>query len=298
MIKRLKYEEIDWQKYQNCLKRSEQYILFAKKKYLDLLLHQNWEILVDNDYEAVMPIPLAKKWGFNFVVMPLQTQQLGVFSGKDTSELNESFLKFFQQNYKVFYYAFNAKNEFTTLLKTRKNYKLFAEDYENIKKKYSIHRRRNVRITDVLKDKITFTEAEILNHCESFFIENVIGFPNFSLKKRAFENMKNFLSQNLLKVYELYFDGELASQAYLVESEKEDFLVNFINDKKFSKYNLSSIILDQIFRKNIEKKDFNFHGSNISEIAEFYRRFGATEENYAFVESSKIQLLKSYFIRQ
>ncbi|WP_374451235.1 hypothetical protein [Cloacibacterium normanense] len=298
MIKRLKYEEVDWQKYQNCLEHSEQYIFFAEKKYLDLLLHENWEILVDNDYEAVMPIPLAKKWGFTFVVMPLQTQQLGVFSGKDTPELNESFLAFFQQNYKVFYYAFNAKNEFTTLLKTRKNYKLFAEDYENIKKKYSIHRRRNVRITEVLQDKIEFTEAENLNHSESFFIENVIGFPNFSLKKRAFENMKNFLSQNLLKVYELYFEGDLASQAYLIESENEDFLVNFINDKKFSKYNLSSIILDQIFRKNIGKKNFNFHGSNISEIAEFYRRFGATEENYAFVESSKIQLLISYFIRQ
>ncbi len=298
MIKRLKYEEIDWQKYQNCLEQSEQYIFFAEKKYLDLLLHQNWEILVDDDYEAVMPIPLAKKWGFTFVVMPLQTQQLGIFSEKDTPELNESFLAFFQQNYKVFYYAFNAKNEFTTLLKTRKNYKLFAEDYENIKKKYSIHRRRNVRITEVLQDKIKFTEVENLNHSESFFTENVIGFSNFSLKKRAFENMKNFLSQNLLKVYELYFDGKLASQAYLIESEKEDFLVNFINDKKFSKHNLSSIILDQIFRKNIEKKDFNFHGSNISEIAEFYRRFGATEENYSFVENSKIQLLKSYFIRQ
>ena len=298
MIKRLKYEEIDWQKYQNCLERSEQYIFFAEKKYLDLLLHQNWEILVDNDYEAVMPVPLAKKLGFNFVVMPLQTQQLGIFSEKDTPELNESFLAFFQQNYKVFYYAFNAKNSFNTHLKFRKNYKLFSEDYENIKKKYSIHRRRNVRITDVLQDKIKFTEAENLNHSESFFTENVIGFTNSSLKKRAFENMKNFLSQNLLKVYELYFDGKLASQAYLIESEKEDFLVNFINDKKFSKYNLSSIILDQIFRKNIEKKDFNFHGSNISEIAEFYRRFGATEENYAFVENSKIQLLKSYFIRQ
>lgn len=298
MIKRLKYEEVDWQKYQNCLEQSEQYIFFADKKYLDLLLHQNWEILVDDDYEAVMPIPLAKKWGFTIVVMPLQTQQLGIFSKKDNPELNESFLAFFQQNYKVFYYAFNAKNEFTTLLKTRKNYKLFAEDYESIKKKYSIHRRRNVRITEVLQDKIKFKEAENLNHSESFFTENVIGFSNFSLKMRAFENMKNFLSQNLLKVYELYFDGKLASQAYLIESEKEDFLVNFINDKKFSKYNLSSIILDQIFRKNIEKKDFNFHGSNISEIAEFYRRFGATEENYAFVENSKIQLLKSYFIRQ
>ena len=182
MIKRLKYEEVDWQKYQNCLEQSEQYIFFAEKKYLDLLLHQNWEILVDNDYEAVMPIPLAKKWGFTFVVMPLQTQQLGIFSEKDTPELNESFLAFFQQHYKVFYYAFNAKNEFTTLLKTRKNYKLFAEDYENIKKKYSIHRRRNVRITDALQDKIKFSEAENLNHSESFFFFFLIGFTNFSLK--------------------------------------------------------------------------------------------------------------------
>ena len=45
------------------------------------------------------------------------------------------------------------------------------------------------------------------------------------------------------------------------------------------------------FSEKHRKKDFNFHGSNISEIAEFYRRFGATEENYAFVENSKIQLL-------
>ena len=139
MIKRLKYEEIDWQKYQNCLEKSEQHIFFADKKYLDALIGRKWEILVDNDYEAVMPIPLAKKWGFTFVVMPLQTQQLGIFSEKDTPELNESFLAFFQQHYKVFYYAFNAKNEFKTLLKTKKNYKLFSEDYESIKKKYSIH---------------------------------------------------------------------------------------------------------------------------------------------------------------
>ena len=31
-----------------------------------------------------MPIPLAEKMGFTFVVMPLQTQQLGFFSEKDT----------------------------------------------------------------------------------------------------------------------------------------------------------------------------------------------------------------------
>ena len=49
----------------------------------------------------------------------------------------------FQQHYKVFYYAFNAKMSLK-LFKTRKNYKLFSEDYENIKKEifYSQKKKR------------------------------------------------------------------------------------------------------------------------------------------------------------
>ena len=55
MIKRLKYEEVDWQKYQNCLEQSEQYIFLCRKK-----IFRPFVFLVDNDYEAVMPIPLKK----------------------------------------------------------------------------------------------------------------------------------------------------------------------------------------------------------------------------------------------
>lgn len=41
--------------------------------------------------------------------------------------------------------------------------------------------------------------------------------------------------QIFLKVFNLYFEDTLASQAYLVNGENEYLLVNFINNKKVFK---------------------------------------------------------------
>ena len=98
MIKRLKYQEIDFEKYQNCLENAEQKIYSAEKVFLDVTAKNDWELLVYGDYEAVMPIPFIKKWGFKFVVTPKLTQQLGVFSKNDNPEINELFLDFLQKN--------------------------------------------------------------------------------------------------------------------------------------------------------------------------------------------------------
>lgn len=295
MIKKLKYNEIDWEKYQNCLENSEQYVFFAEKKYLDIIIGKSWQVLVYGDYNAVMPIPLVKKINISFVVMPLQTQQLGIFSKKDKAEINELFIHFLNKNYRVFYYAFNAKNKFLTQLKTKNNYRLISDSYENVKKNYSVHRRRNVRITDDLKNKIIFSENKNIENSKKFFLNNSTDVVKISLLEKMFKNMINLKNNHLLRVYDLLFNHQLVSQAYLLQSPKEEILINFMNDKDFLKYNTSSIILDQIFQKNISERNFNFHGSIIPKIAEFFRRFGAEEETYFYIENSKTQLLKSFF---
>lgn len=294
MIKRLKYKEIDWEKYQKCLEISEQYLFFAEKQYLDLLIGENWEILIYEDYEAIMPIPVVKKIGFNFVLMPLQTQQLGVFSEKDDAVINQKLLEFFQKKYKIYYYAFNAKNSFLKTLNKRNNYVLPSDDYQEIKSRYSMHRRRNVRVLADFEERIKFEETTNLEDSKLFFQKHIVGLDKKWLIDKTFSNMKNFWDIQLLKVYSLYIDGALASQAYILDAPKEQFLINFINDKNFLKFNSTSIILDKIIQKNISQKQFNFHGSNIPEIAEFYRRFGATEEQYSFIAHSKKQLLLSF----
>jgi hypothetical protein len=59
MIRRLKYNEIDFEKYSKCLENSAQKNWYARKEVLDQL-SGNWHILVYNDYEAVMPVPLKE----------------------------------------------------------------------------------------------------------------------------------------------------------------------------------------------------------------------------------------------
>ncbi len=289
MIKKIPYSKIDIQKYQSCLTRSEQYHFFAEKCYLDALIAERWEVLVLDDYQAVMPVPVERKWGISFVVMPMQTQQLGVFSEKDSAEVNVQFKDFLEQHYNVLYYAFNAKNMFETKSNWRRNYVLVRDSYAEIRKNYSVHRRRNVRITEALQDHIRFSERKNLAAAEDFFSQHIAGGEDKNTA-RFFSNMQKLKSESLLRVYDLFYDQSLISQAYVVSSPKMNFLVNFINDKAFLKINSSSILIDQLLQISIEDQDFNFHGSTIPAIADFYKRFGAEEEGYHYVENSKFTL--------
>ena len=196
MIKRLKYNEIDWGKYQKCLENSKQYVFFAEKKYLNLLINNHWDVLVYGDYEAVMPVPKVKKLGFYFVLMPLQTQQLGIFSRVDDPQLNDQFYHFLRRNYHIFYYAFNAKNTFSLSLDKRKNFVLEKDNYEDIRKKYSIHRRRNVRILESNRDKIRFEETKNIEKDYVFFKEHLVGFSDARIVENAFSNMKMLFREN------------------------------------------------------------------------------------------------------
>ena len=56
MIKRLKYNEIDFAKYSKCIENACQRKYSATKDFLDITAGKNWELLVYNNYEAVMPV--------------------------------------------------------------------------------------------------------------------------------------------------------------------------------------------------------------------------------------------------
>ena len=60
MIQYLKNNEIDIEKYDNCIKSSLNSRIYAFSWYLNIVA-DNWDVLVLNDYEAVMPLPFLKR---------------------------------------------------------------------------------------------------------------------------------------------------------------------------------------------------------------------------------------------
>ncbi|WP_291856614.1 hypothetical protein [Marinilabilia sp.] len=80
-IQYLKNQEINRLRYDNALKRSFNANIFAYSWYLDQVC-EDWDLLVEGDYETVCPIPLSRKMGIVRVKHPAMAPFLGVFSSK------------------------------------------------------------------------------------------------------------------------------------------------------------------------------------------------------------------------
>ncbi len=292
MIKQLKYEEIDWLKYQNCLDDSEQKIYSAEKKFLDVTAKNNWDILVFDDYKAIMPVPFIKKLGLKIVVNPKLTQQLGVFSHKDSVDINELFLDFLQKNYKVWYYAFNEKNSFKTELKRRKNFVLESDSYENIRDKYSPKRKRKLRLNPDVAEFSEIKENVYFEEAKKFIENNLIGAENIRDKNSFLEIIQRFYENKLIDFYGFYFKDKLINLVAIYQENYTSVLIGTYNIKDLVKYNGASNLIDFAIRKNVETKKFDFEGGELSNMEEYFRGFRAEQRNYAVIENTKKQLIK------
>lgn len=292
MITKLKYQEIDFQKYEQCLRNSCQNSDYAARKFLDEVSEKKWFLLVYKDYEAIMPVCYRRKFGFYFILMPKICQQLGVFSLSDDPEINMLFYDFLKTNFPVVIYSFNKENNFNIPLKTKVSYILQKGNYASIKKNYSVHRRRNVRILGDLQGNLkmrnTLQEDDL-----KFFVKNVRGTKKLKQNAEYYKLLENLLSQNLGEVRVLEFQNKPQSLVYLHEGKTTFYLSLFVNEHPLLNPNLPSIMIDYCLQEFIEDKNFDFMGSDVENVAKFNERFGAVSYKYAILKQNKTTLFKN-----
>lgn len=288
MMRRLKYNEIDFDKYTQCLENSEQRNWYAKKEVLDQL-SGNWEIIMYGDYEAVLPVPLRKKFGITFVIMPLFCQQLGIFSQKDNVKINDQFLKFLKRKYKVFSYSFNHQNSLSEILVKKKNYIIPISDYPTLRrKKYFKGRKSTAKCAQHLHYRQIELNSEHIN-----FIENNFKGITKQTDINRFRNYMNFLRQNnALQLCAAYLEEKLINVAVLVSENNQISLLGLINDETYRNENGPSFLIDKILSLYIHEKQFNFMGSNIRGIEVFFKSFGGELQEYSYYEN---KMLKKFF---
>src|SRR5258708_37472695 len=79
MIKYLEHKSIDKKKWDDCIANSSNGMVYGSSWFLDIV-SPGWNALIDDDYNAVMPLTWRKKYGFHYLHQPFFTQQLGIFS--------------------------------------------------------------------------------------------------------------------------------------------------------------------------------------------------------------------------
>lgn len=289
MIKRLRRNEIDFQKYQQCIDQSIQKNFYAQKVILDFL-SEGWELLVHGDYEFVMPIPIKKKLGISVVIMPLFCQQLGVFSHSKNEEIEQQFLDYLKNHYKILMYCFNHHNLKNSSIEKKKNYIIEKTEYPLLRKNYFKGRKSTVKTAQYLNSSDLQLE-DVVNFIKKHFK----GLDKKQDSEKFFAYLKFLITRNELRIFGSFKEDKLTNLAIVIETQEQMSLLGLINNEEFKADNGASYLIDKILQDHIHQKSFDFMGGSIRGIEVFFKSFGSSCEEYPILLHSKKDLIKNIF---
>lgn len=292
-VQYLPQQEIDKKKWDACIDRAGNGLVYAYSLYLDHMA-KNWDALVLNDYEAVMPLTWKRKYGIHYLYQPFLTAQLGVFGNAVNAELLEVFLEAVPRKFKYWDIYLNPQNVFSLNgfnLYQRSNYVLGLEkQYGDIYKSYRENVQRNIKKAQQAGCRIE----------KDFDVEKVIG---LALKQMLFsskesgENVDSFRklykqlnSRKMATTYGIVtaHDGLVASCVFFFSHNRAYYILvgNHPNGKTIGASHalIDAFILDHA-GKNVL---LDFEGSDIPSLAFFYSSFGAVEEKYAGIKLNRL----------
>ncbi|MFN6092511.1 MAG: hypothetical protein ACK44N_08860 [Bacteroidota bacterium] len=292
MIAYLKREEINIQKWDECILRSTSPQIFGCSFYLDVCC-PDWSALILNDYEAVFPISVKQKYFIKHLTQPYFVRHFGVYNAEPISdfkpwihELNK-LASYFNFN------VFNSTNDFSSEYKSReKIYQLLNLNltYEALRKNYSeSHIRKLKKISPLETTIVDITDYSIyINEFKNTITEKKLNYSDAHLK--TLHQLMNELPKHCKVISKgLLLNGELVAGAYFVQ-----YYNRLLYLKGFRKFNTENdggmfLLFDSIIKENSNLDlTFDFGGSNNSNVRQFFKGFGAEDSVYLHLEKNEL----------
>ncbi|MEO6905461.1 MAG: hypothetical protein ABI148_03825 [Ginsengibacter sp.] len=290
-ISHLRHENIDKKKWDNCIAHANNSLIYAYSYYLDAM-SENWNALVMNDYEAVMPLTWAKKFGFRYLRQPVFTQQLGIF-GNISFEKNITEL-FINKALEIFSFAeinLNYANEY----KEKKCNLVLPLDrpFSEIKKSF-----RKDFLPKIKNADLTYNSSDEIEKAIQIFKENYDN--KIKVSSKAYQRWL-CVCQVLKKRDQLLIrkvsstNGELLSTAMFFKDNRRIYYVMSgtlpLGRKLKSNYFLLYHLIKEFSGQNLI---FDFEGSEIPSIKLFFSKFGAVEQPYSFIKINNFPFWKRW----
>ena len=278
MILYLKRAALDVEKYDLCIENSIQSRIYAFSWYLDIVA-DHWDVLVLNDYEAVMPLPWKQKFGLKYITQPYFCQQLGIFSvEKISKEIQLQFIKKIPLQFLKVALALNSQNMLIGQPIKKNLFLQLNKNHVLLRKKFSKGRKHAIKVAE--KNQLMVAETSIQSLID---IQKELYQYEFS-EKKLIKLSKQVLQQNTGEVVGVFKDEVLLGGAFfLFQKERIVYLFSAFTEKG-RELQAASFLLNYMLKKNENSLlIFDFEGGNISNIATFYNSFGAEVETYSLV---------------
>ncbi len=290
-VQYLLHHQIDKNKWDYCINKSPNGLLYSCSKYLDCMAN-HWDALMLNDYEYVMPLPQRKKAGIHYLFQPSITPILGVFGENITTETVTLFLAAIPNKFKVWDLSFNTSNKINYKegnIINRNNYILnLNENYQTIYSNYSENIKRNIikaiKSGCVVKNNISFEAVATICKAE---------FPKFTkVEEGLFEKLENVFKQfNLNAVSYGVFSAEnkLVASAIFIRFNNRIYYWLVGNTPESKKLGAASFLLNAFIEQNAgQNLILDFEGSDSPTVAGFYKKFGSKQEIYSTLYVNKL----------
>ncbi len=300
MIRFLKHSEIDPEKWNQAVRNSLSTNVLAEYELLDLLTDgDTWHALVENDYEAVMPLPTRKKGVLKYVYTPFFLPQMGLFSEHEIiPQKVADFLYEISKHYVLADVLMNEKtksghgdHEFVShSLSLNLAYnELYSQFHENTRRNIKAAQKQQVRVT-MQEEKI----ADII----ALFRTNKGSEEAVHFRENDYARLQHvadyLLEHNLLEVYGVRtVQNELAAGALFVKDGKRRWFWFSGRDNQLSESKPMFLLLDTYIRDHAESDLYlDFNGSSNPNVARLYQGFDGKRYTIPFVRQFKNRFWK------
>jgi hypothetical protein len=287
------YQQINKVKWDDCIANADNGLIYAYSFYLDAMA-KNWDALVLNDYEAVMPLTWNKKYGIHYLYQPPFTACLGIFGKSLNAETLSAFLQSVPAKFKYWDIYFNPGNLFKLTdfdLYERNNYVLdLTNRYEVLYNAYRDNIKRNIKKSEQLqltvKKNISVADVITLSkeYTKSLSELKETDFTNF-------ENLYQVLCQTgKATTYGVFTEeNELIASAVFFFSHGRAYYILVGNHPNGKTLGASHALINAFIKDHSGQNILlDFEGSDIPSLAFFYSSFGAVQEKYSAVTLNKL----------
>lgn len=289
-IKVLSREEVDAEKWNSLIETSFSPRIYATTHYLDASTSKKWKALVFDDYTAVLPFFEKSSVLTKYLAQPVLSQQLGLFISKDHfTERNAILIEAINllfDTYKVAHLSLNESNWITfpenIEVIPRTNFILDLDrDYDKIYSNYSRSLCRNLKKASSLKIS---QEYDSIDEILEFYQNNLN--KKLSLKSKNLWAMKRIINALIdngnAEIYKVLDENnQLLSQSVITFFGKRiTHVLGSSNQKGIETYSMA-FLMDKVIQENANSDfSFDFEGSDVPGVREFFRRFGPEEKKY------------------
>jgi hypothetical protein len=303
MIRYIEHKQIDRDKWDTCIESAINGIIYPYSFYLNQV-SPGWDALVMGDYEAVMPLPVKRRWGVSYIVQPPFVQQLGVFSKSPVKEsLVREFIRHIPRRFRYVEMSLNTFNPLMSplWLQKRKTYELdLIPGYDFLRRNYSEQIKRNLKKAQ--KSKIYVVKNSDPNPVIESFRKNR-GKNIRQLNDRHYAMLKHLvfsgIQRGTAEIYNAYTaENTFCAGIIFFTSHNKSILIFSGSTPDARQNGAMSAIIDRYIDEHAgQNLTLDFEGSNEKNLARFYAGFGSKECVFLQVKIVNLPLILKPLIK-